>query len=137
MAYAKVRYVDNKTGIPVDEAPATNGPRFPHLNNIQVLFANKADWPVTKDGDAVYWVACGDNSNFKMPGVIKKLTKEELDQDYQYETEKMKWKMIQSRDAMLSQLGNSPEDQQYAQHLLGIENQLNFPWNIEWQPTEK
>lgn len=94
MKYAKVRFIDSTTKIPSNEAPCRNGPMLPELNGIEVLFANKGDWPITSDGQDYYFVSCNDDADLSANGVIAVLTEQELSNSKVEEANKLRPKML-------------------------------------------
>ena len=77
MKYITVTYVDAVTGIPVNEAPATNGPKFPDVDSLEFVFANESEYPTSLPK---FFCTCADDADVKTPGVICELTKETFDQ---------------------------------------------------------
>lgn len=45
MLYLKYTYVDAETGVPVTEAPATNGPKPPEIDGLSYSFALESQYP--------------------------------------------------------------------------------------------
>lgn len=71
MKYLKFTYVDAVTGVPVSEAPATNGPKFPDVEGLQFAFALESCYPTNTP---TFFGMCPDESITMVPGVIDVLT---------------------------------------------------------------
>lgn len=129
MKYVKVKYVDSKTGIPGNIEPCRNGPIFPKLVNFELKFTNRADWPVTKDGDDTYWGTCWESSNTNILGVTE-LSQEEWETDYQTETAKLSAQQLSIRDKLLSEYQGN--DTEYRAQLNDLDKIDGFPWNFDF-----
>ena len=71
MKYLKFTYVDAITGIPVTDAPAENGPKFPDVEGLEFAFALESQYPTSAP---TFFGTCPDNSVTMVPGVIDALT---------------------------------------------------------------
>lgn len=71
MKYLKYTYVDAITGIPVNEAPATNGPKAPDVEGLEFSFALESQYPTNTP---TFFGTCPDESITMVPGVIDVLT---------------------------------------------------------------
>lgn len=143
MKYAKVRFIDAVTKIPSNEAPCMNGPMLPELKGIDVLFANKGDWPIQNDGEDYYFVKCDDDADLSANGVISVLTLEEINQNKTIEANKlapkvmaqltlMKEEAISTKQSMLEDL-TPKQIAKWDAYIAAIDQAPNhelFPWEI-------
>lgn len=67
MKYIKFTYVDAATGIPVTEAPAANGPKFPDVSGLEFTFARESQYPTNAPE---FYGMCPDDAATDIPGVL-------------------------------------------------------------------
>ena len=71
MKYLKFTYVDSVTGVPITEAPAANGPKFPDLEGLEFVWARESHYPASVPE---FFGTCPDDVFAAVPGVIDVLT---------------------------------------------------------------
>lgn len=74
MKYVKYTYVDAVTGVPVNQAPARNGPAMPAISGLEFGFALESLYPTSAP---TLFGACPSSAALDTPGVIAELTKAE------------------------------------------------------------
>jgi hypothetical protein len=82
MKYIKFTHVDAITGIPVTQAPAINGPRFPNVNGLEFRFARESQYPTDTPE---FFGTCPDDSSTNVAGVISVLA--QIDYQIQFAQE--------------------------------------------------
>ena len=76
MRYLKYTHVDAVTGVPITEAPASNGPAEPSVKALQFVFALESLYPTAKP---ILYGTAPDSSDIDIAGVLASLTKAEFD----------------------------------------------------------
>lgn len=74
MKYLKFTYVDSATGVPVTEAPAHNGPKFPDVEGLEFEWARESQYPASIPE---FFGTCPDETNATAPGVLAEMTQQE------------------------------------------------------------
>lgn len=77
MQHLKFTYVDALTGVPVTQAPATNGPAMPAVPGLEFVFARESAYPT---GTPHFFGTCPDGVSTDAPGVLAVLTEAEFEQ---------------------------------------------------------
>lgn len=143
--YICVTHVDAVTGIPCTIAPMAQGPAFPAVKGLVIVFGNQTQWPTNTP---LFYGTCDDDADVTIPGVIRTLTAEEFAFEQQKENDTKASQMREYRDHLLNTTVDTlnpirwesltPEQQgawrTYRQALLDVTSQAGFPWNIQW-PT--
>lgn len=76
MQHLKFTYVDALTGVPVTQAPATNGPAMPAVPGLEFVFARESAYPTSTPE---FFGTCADGlSPSATPGVLAVLTEAEF-----------------------------------------------------------
>jgi hypothetical protein len=70
MHYLRYTYVDTVTGVPVSDAPATNGPR-PPVAGLVFGFALESQYPTTTP---IFYGTAPDDADLAVPGVLETLS---------------------------------------------------------------
>lgn len=71
MRYLKFTYVGSKSGVPVTEAPAADGPAFPPVTGLEFSWARESKYPTDRPE---FFGTCPDNSSTSVPGVLAELS---------------------------------------------------------------
>lgn len=74
MKYLKYTYVDAVTGIPVTQAPAANGPKFPAVTGIEFSWARESQYPTASPE---FFGTCPESSESDVPGVLAELSQQD------------------------------------------------------------
>lgn len=74
MKYLKFTYVDSATGVPVTEAPAHNGPKFPDVEGLEFEWARESQYPTSIPE---FFGTCPDGAGATAPGVLAEMTQQE------------------------------------------------------------
>lgn len=74
MKYVKYTYVDAVTGVPVNQAPARNGPAMPAIGGLEFGFALESLYPTPAP---TLFGTCPSSASLDVPGVIAELTEAE------------------------------------------------------------
>lgn len=74
MKYLKFTYVDSATGVPVTDAPAANGPKFPDVAGLEFAWARESQYPVAVPE---FFGTCPDESDGNVPGVLAVLPQQD------------------------------------------------------------
>lgn len=69
--YIKYTYVDAKTGTPVTEAPAVNGPAYPDVPDLVFTFALESMYPTEQP---IFFGTCRNGTPANFPGLLAVLT---------------------------------------------------------------
>ena len=77
MKHLKFTYVDAVTGVPVTDAPAENGPKFPDVDGLVFVWARESQYPTTAPE---FFGTCPDDSFALIPGVIDVLKQVDWEQ---------------------------------------------------------
>jgi hypothetical protein len=77
MKHLKFTYVDAVTGVPVTDAPAENGPKFPDVDGLAFAWARESQYPTNAPE---FFGTCPDGSFALIPGVIDVLTQADWEQ---------------------------------------------------------
>lgn len=75
MQHLKFTYVDARTGVPVTQAPAANGPAMPAVPGLEFVFARESAYPT---GTPHFFGTCPDGVSTDAPGVLAVLTEAEF-----------------------------------------------------------
>lgn len=67
MQYIKYTYVDAMTGVPVTEAPATNGPAMPAVEGLEFVWARESAYPTERPE---LFGTCPDGVDLGVAGVL-------------------------------------------------------------------
>ncbi len=67
MRYLIYTYVDAITGVPVSDAPATNGPKPPDVSGLEFAFALESQYPTSVP---VFYGTADDGAEVSLPGVM-------------------------------------------------------------------
>lgn len=67
MKYLKFTYVDAITGIPITDAPATNGPKWPDIDGLEFVWARESRYPTSVPE---FFGTCPDNGIVMVAGVL-------------------------------------------------------------------
>jgi len=73
--YIIVTHVDSLTKLPVNIAPLANGPSFPEVKGLNVLWWNQTEWPTDMP---LFYGTCDDDAALDIAGVIGSITEEEF-----------------------------------------------------------
>lgn len=150
----KFTHVDAVTGVPVTEAPASNGPAFPAVADLVFTFALESRYPTTAP---VMFGTCPDDADTSVPGVLAVLTDDEysaaVEAEHAARREKRAaaalvrrnrllaesdWLTIRHRDQLDAGSATALTDEQfrqvltYREALRQIDAQPGFPDNIDW-----
>lgn len=80
MKYLIYTYVDSKTNIPVNQAPARRGPKTPEVPGLQFGFALESEYPTNFPK---FYGMCPDTTELNgIPGVVSEITAEQYQEDY-------------------------------------------------------
>ena len=147
--YICVTYVDSVTGLTADVAPMSNGPAYPNVKGLEIVFWNQTQWPTDKP---LFYGTCDLDADTSIPGVVKVLTKEEFDRARQAENDIKATQVRSMRDKLLvdyvdlinpirwEMLDDTQKQElrDYRQALLDVPSQAGFPWKVQWpeKPTE-
>ena len=82
MKYLKFTYVDAQTGVPITQAPAANGPVFPHVHGLEYRWARESLYPTATPE---FFGVCPQDSDTDIPGVLAVMT--EYDYGLAYDDE--------------------------------------------------
>lgn len=82
MHYIRFTYVDSQTRIPVDQAPARNGPAFPPIPDLEFLFALETEYPTAVP---TFYGRCELHADLQIPGVIEFITPKQALNDHKSE----------------------------------------------------
>ncbi len=74
MKHLKFTYVDSATGVPVTDAPATNGPKFPDVVGLEFAWARESQYPVAVPE---FFGTCPDESDTGVPGILAVLPQQD------------------------------------------------------------
>lgn len=77
MKYLKFTYVDAVTGVPVTDAPASNGPKFPDVDGLEFIWARESRYPTNVPE---FFGTCPDDSFATAAGVLAVLTHADFEQ---------------------------------------------------------
>lgn len=103
MKYLKFTYVDAATGVPVTEAPAVNGPKFPAVDGLQFAFALESQYPTLVP---TFFGTCPDDAFALVPGVIDVVTQVDFERIHTDELYARAPKVVSMRQARLALLQN-------------------------------
>lgn len=67
MKYIKYTYVDSGTNVPVNIAPAANGPKIPDVIGLEFVWARQSQYPTLVPE---FFGTCPDDSDTNVPGVL-------------------------------------------------------------------
>lgn len=73
--FIQFTHVDALTLAPISEAPATNGPTYPKLDGLVVIFSNQSEWPCSVP---LFYGTCDDGVNPETPGILAVLDEEQF-----------------------------------------------------------
>lgn len=76
MKYIKFTYVDTVTGLPITDAPATNGPTFPPVIGLEFAWARESRYPTAVPE---FFGTCSDDANIDVHGVLGELSPSDWD----------------------------------------------------------
>ena len=83
MKYICVTHVDQQTGIPGFKAPMFNGPKFPDIKGLSIVWADESRWPIIHPDDyPKFYGTCDDDADLDIPGFISEMSKEAYDNLY-------------------------------------------------------
>ena len=74
MKHLKFTYVDSATGVPVTDAPAANGPKFPDVEGLEFVWARESRYPTDVPE---FFGTCPDESDAEVPGVLAVLPQQD------------------------------------------------------------
>jgi len=77
MKYLKFTYVDAVTGVPVTDAPASNGPKFPDVDGLEFVWARESRYPTNVPE---FFGTCPDGSSTMAAGVLDVLAHADFEQ---------------------------------------------------------
>lgn len=77
MKYLKFTYVDAVTGVPVTDAPASNGPKFPDVDGLEFVWARESRYPTSVPE---FFGTCPDASFTMAAGVLDVLAQADFEQ---------------------------------------------------------
>jgi len=142
MKYIEVTHVDAQTGVPVNNAPAKNGPRLPELKGAKYLFGDESRWPTPIPK---FYLEVDDDADLSTPGVIRELDQTQLDEVKEIELSNFENKFRVARNNRLGevdrvnpiwieQLTQSEVDEirNYRQALLDVPQQEGYPFDFTW-----
>lgn len=128
-----VTHVDNNTGVPGFKAPMRNGPRFPTVKGLDVVWWDQSNWPIVHpDQYPKFYGTCDDDANTNIPGVIKVLTEEEYNNAYNYEINARKPKVCNPRQFRIALLEANLYDQVLT-NIEALEEPLKTQIKVEWE----
>jgi hypothetical protein len=146
--YICVTHVDAITKLPVEMAPLSNGPTFPEIKGLKILWWNQSEWPTDKP---LFYGTCDDDADLDILGVIGSLTEDEFKTKRESERELQSYNARNERNARiflaqnelnkalrLERMGLPHTDiaiiDTYIQALADVPSQEGFPFEIIW-PT--
>lgn len=133
--YICVTHVDNNTGVPGYKAPMRNGPRFPNVKGLEVLWWDQSKWPITHPDDFPrFYGTCDDDATTNIPGVVQVLTEEEYNRDFQAEMYNRKPKFCTPRQFRLALLAENLYSQVQT-NIEALEDPLKTQIKVEWEFT--
>ena len=141
-----VTYVDSISGIPCDQSPMPNGPKFPDVKGFVFEWANRTQWPTNYP---LFYGTCDDDADILILGVVKQMTDEEYQDAKSAENEIKAYQVRAERNnrialaqnradraLRLARMGfpheNIEEIDAHIQALADIPSQPGFPWDVEW-----
>ena len=83
MIYLSITQIDSGTKIICTKEPMRNGPSFPEIKNLNIIWCNKSIWPIQTNSEGAHIVAplffgtCDDDANLSVAGVVATYTQEE------------------------------------------------------------
>lgn len=103
--YICVTHVDAQTKVAGYKRPMYNGPTFPDVKGLEVIWWDQSNWPLTHpDQYPKFYGTCDDDADTTIDGVVKVLTKEEYDDAYAMELFARQPKVVTARQARLALL---------------------------------
>jgi len=70
-----VTHVDSLTKLPVNIEPLANGPSFPEVTGLDVIWWNQSEWPTDMP---LFYCTCDDDADLAIPGVIGSISEEDF-----------------------------------------------------------
>jgi len=142
MKYVEVTHVDAQTGVPVNDAPAKNGPKIPELKGAKYLFGDESRWPAPIPK---FYLEVDDDADLSTPGVIRELDQTQLDGVKDTERSNFENKFRVERNSRLiavdrvnplwmEQMTQEEIDEvrAYRQALLDVPQQTGYPFGFTW-----
>jgi hypothetical protein len=103
--YICVTHVDAQTKVAGYKRPMYNGPTFPDVKGLEIIWWDQSNWPLTHpDQYPKFYGTCDDDADTTIDGVVKVLTQEEYDAAYESEIWARKPKVVTARQARLALL---------------------------------
>jgi hypothetical protein len=101
--YICVTHVDAKTKIPGYKRPMRNGPTFPEVKGLNIIWWDQSNWPLQHpDQYPRFYGTCDDDADTTIEGIVKVLTEEEYNVDYDSEMFARLPKVVTARQARLA-----------------------------------
>lgn len=83
MIYLSITQIDSGTKIICTKEPMRNGPSFPEIKNLNIIWCNKSIWPIQTNSEGAHIVAplffgtCDDDADVSIDGVVAIYTEKE------------------------------------------------------------
>jgi hypothetical protein len=103
--YICVTHVDAQTKIAGYKRPMYNGPTFPNVKGLDIVWWDQSNWPLTHpDQYPKFYGTCDDDADTSIDGVVEVLTEERYNERYEAELFARLPKVVTARQARLALL---------------------------------
>ena len=103
--YICVTHVDAQTKIAGYKRPTYNGPTFPDVKGLTIVWWDESNWPLTHpDQYPKFYGTCDDDADTSIDGVVEVLTEEVYNERYEAELFARMPKVVTARQARLALL---------------------------------
>jgi hypothetical protein len=86
MKHIAVTHVDSRTKVPGFKAPMRNGPSFPDVKGLNIIWWDASRWPIEHPDDyPLFYGTCDDDADIESPGVMMVITEETYNELYEME----------------------------------------------------
>lgn len=99
-----VTHVDVRTKIAGFKRPMRNGPTFPDVKGLNIVWWDESKWPIQQGEYPKFYGTCDDDADTTIDGVVKILTEEEYNALYEIELDDRIPRVVTPRQARLALL---------------------------------